>query len=94
MQSLNKKTLVLLSAITLLLSGCSSLDEEDSVTKQQFQKNIELICTLTNSAYSNATLVKKSSGWTLHKNHYFKRGENLINVRNCYKEEKKNVWVF
>ena len=94
MQNLNKKILVLLSALTLLLSGCSSLDEEDTVVKQQFQNNIELICTLTNNTYSNATLVKKSNGWSLDKNHYFKKGEQLMNVRNCFKERKENAWVY
>ena len=94
MQIINKKTIVLVTITTLLFNGCSSLDEENIITKKHFKNNVELICRWTSSTYSNATLVKKSNGWSLHKNHYFRKGEQLMNVRNCYKEEKKNVWVF
>ena len=89
MQTINKKILVLITLITLLFSGCSSLDEEDLVTKKDFKNNVELICRWTGSTYSNATLVKKSKGWSLYKNHYFRKGEQLMNVRNCSSKVKE-----
>ena len=96
MQIINKKTLVLITITTLLFNGCSSLNEGDLTTKKDFKNNVELICTWTGNTYSNATLVKKSHGWSLYRNHYFRKGEQLMNVRNCYKEERKkeSPWIY
>jgi hypothetical protein len=90
-----RRKILLIPVVTLLLfSGCNTEKHQEEVIKNNFNNNVELICGDSRDTYSNATLVIKSSGWSLYKEHYFKRGEKLIHLLNCFKEEQKIVYVF
>ena len=88
-----RKTLLLTVVALIVFSGCNTEEHQTEVTKKNFNNNVELICGDSRETYTNATLVKKSRGWSLYKKHYFKRGEELIHLLNCFKEEQKIVYI-
>ena len=93
-KKLKQSVLILVVATLTLLTGCNTEENQKTETKKYFSNNTELICTYNGNIYSSGILIKKSAGWSIYKNRYFKRGEELMPILNCFKGERKNVWIF
>ena len=79
---LHKSPLILLPLF--VMSACSTTPVQETTRKiREFKNNVAFLCATTQMGYTNKRFVQKSHGWSIYKNRYFKKGEDLMNIMVC-----------